>query len=408
MPNASYVAHDTLLQSNFADTYSGVNIDFGAGPDNAVIGWAYTDEPSSTVRVNTLTIGGAAVTLGTDESRNTAFGIPGRMRPFKLVGSGLTGAQAVVATKTDLAGAATGSIGNIRIFWALFKDVSSVATEAATAFASGLSQSATVTSAAGQLAVWAAMSSVDGPSPPIALAGTGGTTARTPSVPTNRGILLEKPGAASSVTLNGTLTSAYGSSGTRGTVYSLVGTGGGSVAPTISQQPVPVAVAVGQNATFTSGATGTPSPTGKWQRNAVDIPGATSTSYTLVNAQLSDSGALFRYVATNGVAPDAISNAVALTVTSSTFSASFPLGVASDFTGAAKRTSQAWTGYVIPFNAASPAGAATAQRTAISGTTAADGALTITGIPFAGAMLARIFFGADSTLAAYTLTGTAA
>lgn len=90
---------------------------------------------------------------------------------------------------------------------------------------------------------------------------------------------------------------------------------GGNVAPTISPQPTAQTAAVGGTATFTSGAIGTPAPTGKWQANGVDIPGATSTSYSKTNCQLSDSGVNYRYVATNGVAPDATSNNALLTVT---------------------------------------------------------------------------------------------
>ena len=37
----------------------------------------------------------------------------------------------------------------------------------------------------------------------------------------------------------------------------------------------------------------------QWQRNSVDIPGATAPSYTLASAQLGDNGALFRCVVTN-------------------------------------------------------------------------------------------------------------
>jgi hypothetical protein len=53
-------------------------------------------------------------------------------------------------------------------------------------------------------------------------------------------------------------------------------------------------VGTGQSATFSVSATGTPPITYQWQRNSVDIPGATASSYTLSNAQASDSGAVFR------------------------------------------------------------------------------------------------------------------
>lgn len=73
-------------------------------------------------------------------------------------------------------------------------------------------------------------------------------------------------------------------------------TGGcGAQAPlAITQHPMSTTVGTGQSATFSVSATGTPPITYQWQRNSVDIPGATASSYTLSNAQASDSGAVFR------------------------------------------------------------------------------------------------------------------
>jgi len=73
-------------------------------------------------------------------------------------------------------------------------------------------------------------------------------------------------------------------------------------------------VPVGGSATFSVVASGTEPLSYQWQRNSVNIPGATSTSYTLNNAQLSDSGALFRCVVTNSFG-SATSNQAQLTVT---------------------------------------------------------------------------------------------
>ena len=86
-------------------------------------------------------------------------------------------------------------------------------------------------------------------------------------------------------------------------------------APSISTHPANKTVSVGQNATFTVTASGT-SPLGyQWQRDSVNIPGATAATYTLTNAQLSDSGAKFRAVVTNSFG-SATSNAATLTVVS--------------------------------------------------------------------------------------------
>jgi hypothetical protein len=86
------------------------------------------------------------------------------------------------------------------------------------------------------------------------------------------------------------------------------------IAPTITQQPANQTVAVGQTATFTIQATGTPSPTYQWQKNGSAIPGATSPSYTTPAAVQADNGATFRCVASNGANPAATSNAATLTI----------------------------------------------------------------------------------------------
>lgn len=68
--------------------------------------------------------------------------------------------------------------------------------------------------------------------------------------------------------------------------------------PTISN-PANVSIVVGQNAVFTVAITSSGPYTVQWYRNGVTIAGATGLSYTLPNAQLSDSGATFNAVATN-------------------------------------------------------------------------------------------------------------
>jgi hypothetical protein len=65
--------------------------------------------------------------------------------------------------------------------------------------------------------------------------------------------------------------------------------------PGIVSQPESVTVTAGQPATFTVAATGA-SLAYQWQRNGLDIPGATGASYTLDAAGTVDHGALFRVV----------------------------------------------------------------------------------------------------------------
>jgi cysteine-rich repeat protein len=87
-----------------------------------------------------------------------------------------------------------------------------------------------------------------------------------------------------------------------------------SLPPSIAQHPSNTLVSVGYPATFTVSASGEPPLTYQWQRNGTPIAGATSSSYTLSSAQLSDSGATFRAVVTNNIS-STTSNAATLTVT---------------------------------------------------------------------------------------------
>ena len=93
-----------------------------------------------------------------------------------------------------------------------------------------------------------------------------------------------------------------------GSLYYLTRGSGGSVfrvtytasqAPTITTHPSSQTVPAGGTATFTVAASGTPPLSYQWQRNGVDIPGATSASYTLSGVTTADSGATFRCVVSN-------------------------------------------------------------------------------------------------------------
>jgi hypothetical protein len=75
--------------------------------------------------------------------------------------------------------------------------------------------------------------------------------------------------------------------------------GGGGTAPSITTPPADQMVTVGQTATFTVTATGTAPLTYQWQRNGVDIPGATSSSYTTPPLTAADDGATYRVIVSN-------------------------------------------------------------------------------------------------------------
>src|SRR5262245_53840259 len=70
-------------------------------------------------------------------------------------------------------------------------------------------------------------------------------------------------------------------------------------APTITQQPANQAADVGATATFTVGASGTPTPTYQWQKGGAAISGATSESYTTPALTAADNGQTFAVVVTN-------------------------------------------------------------------------------------------------------------
>ncbi len=81
--------------------------------------------------------------------------------------------------------------------------------------------------------------------------------------------------------------------------YGLLPIGGpAGTLPTITTPPVAQSAVFGGSATFSVVATGTPAPTYQWQRNNVDISGATNASYTVASASQANAG-LYRVIVTN-------------------------------------------------------------------------------------------------------------
>lgn len=68
----------------------------------------------------------------------------------------------------------------------------------------------------------------------------------------------------------------------------------------IQTQPLIQIVHVGQSTTFSVNATGTPAPTYQWQKNGVNISGATSANYTLASPQLADDRTYYAAVISSG------------------------------------------------------------------------------------------------------------
>jgi sugar lactone lactonase YvrE len=85
------------------------------------------------------------------------------------------------------------------------------------------------------------------------------------------------------------------------------------VAPSVTQQPADESVTTGQNASFSVVATGGAPLAYQWQRNGVNIAGATAASYTIAATTL-DNGVAFRAVV-SACDGSATSNAATLTVT---------------------------------------------------------------------------------------------
>ena len=87
------------------------------------------------------------------------------------------------------------------------------------------------------------------------------------------------------------------------------GCGGGSPAgtkpiiqpPSITTQPTNQVVAVGQTATFTAAADGTPPLNYQWNKNGAAIPGATSSSYATPPSVQGDDGSTFTMTVTNAI-----------------------------------------------------------------------------------------------------------
>ncbi len=100
-------------------------------------------------------------------------------------------------------------------------------------------------------------------------------------------------------------------SSNQGVLWKVNYTGNGI--PVIGVQPTDRTVSIGQSTTFQIVASGNPAPTFQWQKNNVNIAGATQSSYTFSNPALADNGAQFKVIVTNS-AGSVTSTAATLTV----------------------------------------------------------------------------------------------
>lgn len=86
--------------------------------------------------------------------------------------------------------------------------------------------------------------------------------------------------------------------------------------PTITTQPQSQTINVGSSVTFSVSASGDPAPTYQWLKGSTTISGATTSSYSITNAQLTDAGSYSVTVANSAGA--VASNAATLIVNNST------------------------------------------------------------------------------------------
>jgi hypothetical protein len=117
-----------------------------------------------------------------------------------------------------------------------------------------------------------------------------------------------------------------------------------AVAPSITTAPANATVQDGQPATFSVAAAGSAPLAYQWQRNGVNISGATGTSYSMPAASVADSGAQFAVVVSNtaGSATSASAlltvNAVAPNITAQPHAQTVTDGASATFTVAAGGT----------------------------------------------------------------------
>ena len=155
-----------------------------------------------------------------------------------------------------------------------------------------------------------------------------------------------------------------------------------NVAPLFTIQPSSQTATAGDAVTFTTAASGTPTPTFQWQKNGATLPGATGASYTLANVAIGDAGS-YTVVASNSAGSTTSGTAV-LTVNAATVSPSITTqpsgqtvtsGNAATFTVAANGTPTPT--YQWKKNGSSISGATGASYTIASTTTGSAGTYTV-------------------------------
>lgn len=148
---------------------------------------------------------------------------------------------------------------------------------------------------------WSATGTVDLPfefqlnvtgTPPITFSATGLPPGLTINATT--GLISGTPTSPSNSSVTVTATSIYGSDSETLSLQ----IGQNQTVPLFTTHPVNTTANDGTLITFTSAASGTPSPTYQWQRNGVNIAAATGSSYS-ITASIALNGSVYRAIASN-------------------------------------------------------------------------------------------------------------
>ena len=278
----------TVLVSNSAGsvTSSGAVLSVNVAP-------AFTTQPAS----QTVTAGGSVTFTA------AASGTPTPTYQWKKGGVNISGATSASYT---IAGTVTGNAGSYTVV--ATNSVSAVTSNAATL---------TVNSAPAFTTQPASQTVTAGGSVTFTAAASGTPT---PTYQWKKGGVNISGATSASYTIAGTVTGNAGS-------YTVVATNSVSAttsntatltvnaatsAPVFTVQPASQTVMAGGSVTFTAAATGNPSPSFQWQKNGVNISGATSASYTISGAAANNE-ASYTVTASNSVGT-VMSNAALLSV----------------------------------------------------------------------------------------------
>ncbi len=114
-----------------------------------------------------------------------------------------------------------------------------------------------------------------------------------------------------------------------------------AVAPAFTTQPASQTVTLGSSITFTAAASGSPAPTLQWQKDGLDLAGATNTSYSIASAAAGHAGS-YTVTATNSAGSAASDAAILAVLVSRLADKTVTTGHAANFSAANASGSIQW------------------------------------------------------------------